>query len=97
MSEYDYHGLDDVIHARIRLAAMAILVSVESADFTYLREKTGATDGNLGAHMRKLEEAGYVEAVKIFEDRKPVTRYSATGAGRRAFEAYVERLGRMLG
>jgi DNA-binding MarR family transcriptional regulator len=97
VSEFDYHRLDEVIHSRIRLAAMSILAGVESAEFTYLRDRTGATDGNLGAHMRKLEEAGYVAVEKKFEARKPVTRYALTGAGRRAFAAYVERLGEMLG
>jgi DNA-binding MarR family transcriptional regulator len=97
VSEFDYQRLDEVIHSRIRLAAMSILAGVESAEFTYLRDRTGATDGNLGAHMRKLEEAGYVAVEKKFEARKPVTRYALTGAGRRAFAAYVERLGEMLG
>jgi DNA-binding MarR family transcriptional regulator len=97
VSEFDYQRLDEVIHSRIRLAAMSILAGVESAEFTYLRDRTGATDGNLGAHMRKLEEAGYVAVEKTFEARKPVTRYALTGAGRRAFAAYVERLGEMLG
>lgn len=96
MSEFDYQQLDDVIHSRIRLAAMSILASVEDAEFTYLRDRTGATDGNLGAHMRKLEEAGYVKSDKRFVDRKPVTRYSLTRIGREAFARYVDRLERML-
>ena len=84
--------LDELIHPRIRLAAMSILAAVEEAEFTYLRERTGATDGNLGSHLRKLEEAGYVEAAKSFEARKPVTRYRLTPQGRDAFRRYVDRL-----
>lgn len=96
MSQFDYQRLDDVIHSRIRLAAMSILAGVESAEFTYLRDRTGATDGNLGAHMRKLEGAGYVVADKGFEGRKPVTRYALTPRGREAFRRYVDRLEAMV-
>lgn len=96
MSQFDYHRLDGVIHSRIRLAAMSILASVEEAEFTYLRDRTGATDGNLGAHMKKLEDAGYVTVDKRFVDRKPVTRYALTDAGREAFRRYVDRLEAML-
>lgn len=97
MIDFDYQQLDDVIHSRIRLAVMAILGSVDQAEFTYLRDRTGATDGNLGAHMGKLEEAGYVEVDKVFVDRKPVTRYRLTETGREAFQVYVGRLERLLG
>lgn len=96
MSTFDYQRLDDVIHSRIRLAVMSILATVEAAEFTYLRERTGATDGNLGAHVKKLEDAGYVAADKQFVDRKPVTRYSLTAEGREAFRRYVQRLEAML-
>lgn len=96
MSLFDYQRLDDVIHSRIRLAVMSILVGVEEAEFTYLRDRTGATDGNLGAHLRKLEEARYVAVEKRFEDRKPVTRYGLTEEGREAFRRYVDRLGAMI-
>jgi DNA-binding MarR family transcriptional regulator len=89
-------GLDELIHAPVRLAATAILASVEEAEFTYLRERTGATDGNLGAHLRKLEDAGYVEVTKSFEGRKPITRYRLTRRGHQAFRRYVDRLETML-
>lgn len=92
MSELDPRRLDELIHAPIRLAAMSILAAVEEAEFTYLRDRTGATDGNLGAHLRRLEDAGYVEARKGFEDRKPVTRYRITRQGRAAFRRYVDHL-----
>lgn len=97
MSQFDYQRLDDLIHSRIRLAVVSILAGVEAAEFTYLRDRTGATDGNLGAHMKKLEEAGYVGVDKQFEDRKPVTRYSLTAEGREAFRRYVDRLETMIG
>ena len=96
MSTFDYQRLDDVIHSRIRLAVMSILATVEAAEFTYLRDRTGATDGNLGAHVKKLEDAGYVAVEKQFVDRKPVTRYALTAEGREAFRRYVERLEAML-
>lgn len=97
MSAFDYQLLDDVIHSRIRLAAMSILAAGESVEFTYLRDRTGATDGNLGAHLKKLEEAGYVSVDKRFEDRKPVTRYALTPEGTEAFRRYVDRLEAMIG
>lgn len=97
MSTFDYQRLDEVIHSRIRLALMSMLATVDAAEFTYLRDRTGATDGNLGAHLRKLEEAGYVTADKRFEARKPVTRYALTALGREAFHRYVQRLEDMIG
>ena len=96
MSEFEYQQLDDVIHSRIRLAVMSILVSVEEAEFTYLRDRVGATDGNLGTHLRRLEGSGYVEVSKSFVDRKPVTSYRVSGKGREAFVAYVDRLAEMI-
>lgn len=88
--------LDDLIHAPVRLAATAILAAVEEAEFTYLRDRLGATDGNLGTHLRKLEDAGYVRAAKSFVGRKPLTRYSLTRAGRAAFRRYLDTLETML-
>ncbi len=96
MSDFDYQQLDDVIHSRIRLATMAILAAVDDADFTYLRDQVNATDGNLGTHLQKLEEAGYVAVEKDFVARKPVTRYRLTSRGRRAFKEYIARLDRLL-
>ena len=97
MSEHDYTRLDAVIHSRIRLAVMATLASVDAAEFTFLREQTGATDGNLSTHLRKLEEAGYIDVGKSFEKRKPVSRYRLTIAGKKAFSAYVEHLETLIG
>ena len=89
---FDHSGLDDVIHGRIRLGVVAYLASVESALFAELRDKVGATDGNLSAHLRKLEDAGYVRAEKSFVNRKPQTRLSLTANGRRAWRAWLDRI-----
>ena len=89
--------LDPVVHGKLRLAALSLLVTVEEAEFTWLREKTGSTDGNLGAQMLKLEEAGYVAMEKRFAGRKPQTVYRMTAAGREALAGYVAALKRLLG
>ena len=72
-------------------------VSVEEAEFTWLRAKTSSTDGNLGAQLLKLEEAGYVEVEKKFVLRKPQTLYRMTQAGRLALTEYVQALKQLLG
>jgi DNA-binding MarR family transcriptional regulator len=76
---------------------MAILHSVEKADFNYLKKRTGATDGNLSTHLRKLEEAGYIQMEKKFIGRKPVTSYWLTEQGHQAFKNYLANLEAMLG
>jgi DNA-binding MarR family transcriptional regulator len=92
MKNFDYQQIDEVIHSRIRLAALAVLVTVDEADFTYLREKVGATDGNLGMHLKKLEEAKYITVRKNFVDRKPITHYKLSALGKKAFKAYIDNL-----
>jgi DNA-binding HxlR family transcriptional regulator len=89
--------LNPVIHGKLRLALLSLLVGVEEAEFTWLRSKTGATDGNLGAQLAKLEEAGYVSVKKKFVQRKPQTLYRITEAGRAAMAEYVRALKQMLG
>jgi DNA-binding MarR family transcriptional regulator len=88
--------LDPVIHGKLRLAVLSLLIGVEEADVTWLRQKTGSTDGNLGAQMLKLEEAGYVAMEKRFAGRKPQTLYRMTPAGREALAAYVAALKSLL-
>jgi DNA-binding PadR family transcriptional regulator len=88
--------LDPVIHGKLRLALLSLLIGVEEADFTWLRQKTGSTDGNLGAQMLKLEEAGYVAMEKRFAGRKPQTMYRMTAAGREALAKYVAALKHLL-
>jgi DNA-binding MarR family transcriptional regulator len=91
-SPFDHAAIDDVIHGRLRLGMVAYLSSVEDALFTELRDKVGATDGNLSAHLRKLEEAAYVRVDKSFVGRKPQTRVSLTAKGRRAWSAWLDQI-----
>jgi DNA-binding HxlR family transcriptional regulator len=89
--------LNPVIHGKLRLALLSLLSGVEDAEFTWLRSKTGATDGNLGAQLLKLEEAGYVAVKKKFVQRKPQTLYRMTEAGRKALTEYVRAMKQLLG
>lgn len=93
----NYQDLDELLHSRIRLAVVSVLVSVEEIDFTGLRERVGATDGNLATHTRKLEDAGYIEVRKSFVDRKPSTAYRLTETGREKLRQYVAKLEQFLG
>lgn len=90
-------GLDDRIHAKLRLAVMALLAGVDEAEFTHLRDRLGATDGNLGAHLRTLQDAGFIAVRKQGEGRAAITRYRLTDEGRAAFRAYVDQLAALLG
>ena len=89
--------LNPVIHGKLRLALLSLLAGVEEAEFTWLRAKTSSTDGNLGAQLMKLEEAGYVAVEKKFVQRKPQTLYRMTDAGRKALAEYVQALKQLLG
>ena len=91
-SPFDHETIDDIIHGRIRLGVVASLSAVEHALFSELRDKVGATDGNLSAHLRKLEDAGYVSVEKSFVGRKPQTRLALTDAGRKAWQAWLSRI-----
>jgi DNA-binding PadR family transcriptional regulator len=93
----DLPELNPIIHGKLRLALVSLLAGVEEAEFTWLREKTGSTDGNLGAQLLKLEEAGYVTVEKKFVHRKPRTIYRMTNAGREALTEYVRALRQVLG
>ena len=89
--------LNPVIHGKLRLALLSLLAGVEEAEFTWLRAKTGSTDGNLGAQLLKLEEAGYVAVEKKFVLRKPQTIYRITEHGRQELGEYVQALKQLLG
>jgi DNA-binding PadR family transcriptional regulator len=89
--------LNPVVHGRLRLALLSLLSGVEEAEFTWLRAKTEATDGNLGAQLLKLEEAGYVTVEKKFVLRKPQSHYRITEAGRQALAEYVQALRQLIG
>ena len=91
--------LNETIHQPVRLRIMAALVTLEpgiEVDFSYLRELLQVTDGNLGAHLRKLEEAGYIAVNKTFVERKPRTYVSTTDAGRKVFQEHVKALESIL-
>jgi DNA-binding MarR family transcriptional regulator len=91
--------LNETIHQPVRLRIMAALVTLETGnevDFAYLRTLLGVTDGNLGAHLRKLEEAGYIAVNKTFVERKPRTYVSASEAGRQVFREHVAALQAIL-
>ncbi len=89
---FDHNAIDDIIHGRLRLGVVAYLSAVDSALFSELRDKVGATDGNLSAHLRKLEDAGYVRVDKSFVNRKPQTRLSLTADGRKAWGIWLDRM-----
>jgi DNA-binding MarR family transcriptional regulator len=92
-------ALNETIHQTVRLRIMAALVTLETGnevDFTYLRDLLQVTDGNLGAHLRKLEEAGYITVNKIFVERKPHTFVSVTAEGRTVFQEHVAALESIL-
>lgn len=94
---FDIGKIDDVIHGRLRLGVMAYLTNAEVADFNELKSVLEVTQGNLSVQLRKLEDAGYVSIEKGFLGRKPRTQVRLTAEGRKAFAAYLEALGRLLG
>ncbi len=87
-----FRELDPLLHSELRLAVMSILVGVESADFTFIKEQTGATAGNLSVQIDKLSTAGYIEVEKGFRGKMPRTVCRITPKGSEAFARYVETL-----
>jgi len=87
-----FRELDPLLHSQLRLGVIALLMSVDSAEFTYIKEKTNATAGNLSVQIDKLSEAGYISVEKSFKGKKPVTTCRITKNGVKAFEAYVDNL-----
>ena len=92
-----FKELDPILHSQLRLAVMSLLISVKEAEFTFLKEKTNATAGNLSVQIQKLKDAGYIEVLKQFKDNYPQTICSITPQGIKAFEDYVENLKSYLG
>ena len=84
--------LDPLLHSELRLAIMSLLAGVDDADFTYLKEQTGATSGNLSVQIDKLSEAGYISVEKGFRGKMPRTVCRITPHGTEAFRAYVKAL-----
>jgi DNA-binding transcriptional ArsR family regulator len=87
-----FKDLDPILHSQLRLAVMSLLISVKEAEFTFLKEKTGATAGNLSVQIQKLKDAGYLDVVKQFKDNYPQTICKVTKQGVKAFEEYVKNL-----
>ena len=92
-----FKELDPLLHSQLRLAVISILISVESAEFIYLKEKTDSSAGNLSVQLEKLSEAGYIEIIKSFKGKKPLTTCKITRAGIKAFEEYVNTLKQYIG
>ena len=87
-----FKDLDPILHTPLRLAVVSLLISVKEAEFTFIREKTNATAGNLSVQLNKLKEAGYIEITKQFKDNYPQTICRITPVGINAFEQYVANL-----
>ena len=92
-----FKDLDPILHSQLRLAVVSLLISVKEAEFTFLKEKTNATAGNLSVQIQKLKEAGYIKVIKQFKDNYPQTVCKITNAGINAFEEYVQVLKTYLG
>lgn len=87
-----FKDLDPILHSQLRLAVMSLLISVKEAEFTFLKEKTGATAGNLSVQIQKLKDAGYIHVQKQFKNNYPQTTCKVTPKGVDAFETYVKAL-----
>ena len=87
-----FKDLDPILHSQLRLAVMSLLIGVKEAEFTFLKEQTNATAGNLSVQIQKLKEAGYIDVVKQFKDNYPQTICKVTSTGVKAFEDYVKNL-----
>ena len=87
-----FKELDPILHSQLRLAVISLLIMVKEAEFTFLREKTNSTAGNLSVQINKLKEAGYIDVVKQFKDNYPQTVCKITEKGIKAFEEYVVNL-----
>jgi DNA-binding transcriptional ArsR family regulator len=87
-----FKDLDPILHSQLRLAVMSLLISVKEAEFTFLKEKTSATAGNLSVQIQKLKDAGYIDVIKQFKDNYPQTICKITPVGIEAFELYVKSL-----
>jgi DNA-binding transcriptional ArsR family regulator len=87
-----FKELDPLLHSQLRLAVMSLLITIESAEFTFLKEKTNASAGNISVQLDKLEQAGYISIAKSFKGKKPLTTCTITRKGILAFEDYVNTL-----
>ncbi len=87
-----FKELDPILHSQLRLAVMSLLIAVKEAEFTFIRQKTNATAGNLSVQVQKLKEAGYIDVKKEFKDNYPLTTCKISPKGIEAFDEYVKAL-----
>ena len=87
-----FKALDALLHSQLRLAIVSLLIQFEEAEFTYIKEKTGASAGNLSVQLDKLQQAGYIDIEKTYKGKRPLTRVTITSKGITAFETYVAAL-----
>jgi hypothetical protein len=87
-----FHDLDPLLHSQLRLAIISILIGTDTAEFVFIREKTGSSAGNLSVQIEKLKDAGYIKVTKSFKGKMPCTTCKITTTGIRAFENYVKSL-----
>ncbi|MFM7017843.1 winged helix-turn-helix domain-containing protein [Flavobacterium sp.] len=87
-----FKNLDPLLHSQLRLAIMSLLVTVEETEFSYLKEKTQASAGNISVQLEKLKEADYIKIEKTFKGKYPLTKCSITKKGINAFEEYINSL-----
>jgi DNA-binding transcriptional ArsR family regulator len=92
-----FKDLDPILHSQLRLAVMSLLISVKEAEFTFIKEKTNATAGNISVQINKLKDAGYIDVIKQFRENYPQTICRITPRGISAFEEYVKNLQTYLG
>jgi DNA-binding PadR family transcriptional regulator len=89
-------GSDRLLEHRLRLAICVLLTRYDRLSFSRLKQLTEETDGNLGANLRRLEEAGFLEVTKEFVDRKPVSWYAMTRIGEKTLKAYLDELSALI-
>lgn len=87
-----FNDLDPILHSQLRLSIVSILMTVEEANFSFLKDSTKAAAGNISIQINKLQEAGYINVEKTFKNNYPNTTLSITDKGRKAFEEYVKNL-----
>jgi len=87
-----FNDLDPILHSQLRLSIVSILITVDEADFTFIKDTTKAAAGNISIQIKKLQDAGYVKIEKTFKNNYPNTTVSITNKGIKAFEDYVKNL-----
>ena len=91
-----FKDLDPILHSQLRLSIVSILMTVDEANFTFIKDTTKAAAGNISIQIKKLQEAGYVKVEKTFKNNYPNTTVSITNKGIKAFEDYVNNLNKYI-